>query len=434
MSSTKYFLFLFLVLFFSVSASASVGVVLDDVYSPGQTIITNLEGDFLSSISREDLSFYDDRKLIPMVYDLAKLGETYFMYVVLPLEVRNYTLRIKDAHYFEGGVEVRSTISQNFSVVGNVTGFSVSPGLMITSGDFSIKLRNLGSSLEVASSFEGVGDNYNLGAGKTTEVKLSTQHISESGLYSLSFSGDGLAYKIPVMVLKEGSPGFDNETLHSDSNVPFVLRPNELSIDLLKGSSTSLNISIENSADYMLDEILFSYSDDLSGIIEVTPARLTNITPLSVMSTTLVIRVPNREDLFEGSLTAFSSNYSDSSLVLIRSLSEAPAPPQGGSNMIVSQSCVSLGGILCYADEVCSSSSVSSAEGSCCLGQCILDESSGGTSKIVVTIIIILVLVILFFLYRKYKKSGKGEGADNKIKSLTESFDSSYTPGSPAKK
>ncbi len=418
---------LILVSLFALSgASSALNITLNDNYKQGQTIIAELKGNIITPISQDDIAFYEGRKLIPMIYDIEKLDDKYFLYAVLPVEERNYTLKIKGIHFFEQGREKKEDLLRNFSVSDEVADFSVSPGFITAGKDFSINVKNLNDDLDISAEFGKEKSTVSVGAGRTKDIKFSIRSIQISGLYYLKVSSKGTAYNIPVMALKN-----DSETSTSGQtpdNAPFRLGPNELSLEIIRGSSTSVNLTLENLMEQEIKEIHLSYSDDLAGIIEIQPQLISNLSQLSIKNIQLFITSPNRIDDFEGSITAFSENYSDSTKVFISVVDELNSSKPSANNISSSNlnSCVSLRGVICFSDEACEGNSTNSIEGACCLGQCVVKSSAGGgsTGKIIIFVIVIIVVIILFVLYKKYRSPPKSP--EKKIEEMTTKFDKGF--------
>ncbi|MBS3074793.1 hypothetical protein J4447_05080 [Candidatus Pacearchaeota archaeon] len=414
-----------LVLSLNLAPVLALNITLNDNYRQGQTIIAELKGNVITPISQDNVAFYDGRKIIPMIYSISKLDDKYFLYAVLPVEERNYTLKIKDIHFFEQGREKKEDLLKNFSVSGEVAEFSVSPGFVTSSKDFSLKVKNLNDDLDVSTEFGKEKSTISIGAGRTKDLKFSTGKIQNSGISYLKVSSKGMAYNIPVMVLKNESFNYSDQPSVSPL---FILGPNELSLEIIRGSKTSVNLTIENFMQEEIKELRLSYSDDLAGILEIQPLIISNLSPSSIKNIQLFITSPNRIDDFEGSITAFSQNYSDSTKVFISVVNELNASRPSPNNISSGSlnSCVNLGGIRCFSDEACEGNYTNSIEGSCCLGKCISKSQAGGgsTGKIIIFIIIIAVVIVLFFLYRKYKSPPKTP--EKKIEEMTTKFDKKF--------
>ena len=111
-------------------------------YSPRETMIVRIDGNFLNPITPENVFFYSGRQLVALEYDVAKIDDSFYIYAILPSIERNYTLVIKNAHYFELGKERKEELRYNFSVSGNISEFTIKPGFVIASTDFPITVES----------------------------------------------------------------------------------------------------------------------------------------------------------------------------------------------------------------------------------------------------------------------------------------------------
>jgi len=397
-----------------------------DSYSPGQTLIAEFKGNFLNSIKHNDVSFTYDRKIIALDYDILKMGDKYYLYANLPLEERNYTIKISNVHFYEQGQEKWINFTQNFSISGPTAPFAVNPGALITNSDIPLSLRNLGDNIVISVKLGTFKQTYNLGYAKVQDIVIPISSVSQAGMYNISVSSSDLDYSIPTLIVKESSNLTDNSII-SNQTPQFRLGPNEISMEILKGVSTYLNLTIENLGDSPINLIQFSYSKDISSIVDTSPSIVENLGPYSVRNIQILISAPDRRDDFEGILTAFSDNYSDSTKFYINVVNELNSSTADNVSSSSLNSCVAVGGILCFTDEVCQGNYTNSIEGLCCLGRCIARSdisSSGGSTKLIIIILIVLVLGVIYWLYRRYRLNIKTP--EKKIGELTKKFDSEF--------
>ena len=118
-----------------------------------------------------------------MVYDLAKIQDSYYLYALLPYKERNYTLIIKNAHYYEVGQEKKQDLKFDFSVSGNISSFSVNPGFVITDKDFTIKARSNIKTITLQAEFVNSTQDFTISSGQ--EKRLRLDKILFSGLRKL---------------------------------------------------------------------------------------------------------------------------------------------------------------------------------------------------------------------------------------------------------
>ncbi|MEM4325998.1 MAG: hypothetical protein QXU40_01730, partial [Candidatus Pacearchaeota archaeon] len=105
-----------------------------------------IPGYFIDRITQDDVFFYRDHERVPIVYDVLKVEDGYYISAIL-LNKRpgNYSLIIKNVRHKEGIRESRDDIIKNFSIKEGVADFYVTPGLLLLSNpdNFSIEIQNL---------------------------------------------------------------------------------------------------------------------------------------------------------------------------------------------------------------------------------------------------------------------------------------------------
>lgn len=417
--------FFFLSLIILSSLSSAMQLVVDNNYHPGQTMIAELKGNVISPITRNDVNFYSGRDILSLDYGIERIDGKYFIYASLPLEQGDYEVIISNVEHFEQGSERVSNVSANLSVNGSVADFSVSPGVIVTNKDFSLTVKNLGDDLSLTSSFNNKQLVNNIGYGKVKQLSFSTGSITNSGLYTLTLSSSGTTYSVPVYVISSSS----NVSPSNNITKPFSIGPRDINLQIIKGVTRYVNLTIQNLDKELIDKVTISYSKDLSSIISFDSLLIENLTGFSVRNIPLKIVTPNRVDTFEGLITFFTENFSDSIKVFISSVNNLNSSATPKDNLTTGNlnSCVSMGGVLCFSDEICIGDYTNSIEGLCCLSQCSPNgkASGGGSASTIIIIIIVLVLLVVGYLfYKKYKES-KGSSSQ-KITSLTKKFDAQY--------
>jgi len=146
---------------------------LKEKYKPGETLIIKISGNFIKPLKPSDILFYSGRLYIPLVYDLTKIQNTYYIYALLPEKERDYTLIIKNAHYVEVGQEVQEDLKYNFSVSGNITPFSINPGFIITDKNFDINVESKIKSINLRTEFLNSTKEIEIGVGQTKKIPFS---------------------------------------------------------------------------------------------------------------------------------------------------------------------------------------------------------------------------------------------------------------------
>jgi len=195
----KYILVLIVFSLFPLASALTVNM--KQQYQPGETLIAEISGTFLDALTPSQVYFYSENTFIPMIYDVGKIKDKYYIYSILPLRERNYTLIIKNAHYLDKGQEKYQDITRVFSVKGEVIPFSVNPGFIVTNQDFFITVASNSETQTVKSDFLGSSQTQDIQEGISKRVYFSTSQITNFTYSSIKFSSGNIVYDVPVAIL-----------------------------------------------------------------------------------------------------------------------------------------------------------------------------------------------------------------------------------------
>lgn len=187
-----------LILAINVSA---INLNMKENIKPGETLQAEIEGNFLSPLTQDDVYFYSDRLQIPLIFDIARIQDKYYIYALLPVAEKNYTLLIKQAHFFENGLEQTQDIQKSFSVEGNITDFSVTPGFIIASENFSITVESKNKALNIEAKFLTKSQNIQVPAGQKRKIYFSIDKIENFTLTNIEISALSTKYNVPSAII-----------------------------------------------------------------------------------------------------------------------------------------------------------------------------------------------------------------------------------------
>lgn len=404
---------LFLILALPLSLALSVDI--QSNYLPGQTIIIKLDGNFLDNIQKSDVSFMSGRDFLPLTFDLAKIKDDYYLYAILQDFPRNYTLTIKNVHYTESGIEKTSNLVYNFSTSNNTALFSVEPGFIIATSNFSVKIKSRIQDINVQSSFLNSSQNIFIKEGKSASLFFSAGNSENLNFLAL-FSGD-LSYNLPVYIIKKQR--IINASLPLTSlkfNKPVF------NLSIIKKQNFQFEIELLNNGQTDLHNITISSDSEL---VKISPEKINSL--LSEDSVLLNLSVKAGESgVFSANLKASADDYEASSLIYLNSLENLASYTNFTKNMSdipVSKTCGEEQGIFCQADEICSSNVKLTSEAKlCCLGKC--NKASSGGKWIFLIILLIILAAGGYFFYRKakLKKFTAGDFLKDKQKEYAERF------------
>ena len=378
-----------LLFIFLLNAVSGISTTLAPIYQPGETIIIKIEGNILQPIQPSDVLFKRAHVAVAVNYDIKKIGDNYYLYAQAPTNKNNYTLFINDIATTINGVITSLDFNQSFSIDGNITDYSVSPGFVITNQnkmDFTINL-NLDQPISISTNFPDE-HSVNLNPGANT-ISLSTEG-KVSGFYEIILG----KYNIPIQITGSQT----NQTQTKNNNL--ILTPTTINRVILANSPYSFNISITNNGSSNMENLKFSFND---AIFNITPNLIISITPQETKEITISLLKLSGSSLQE-EIIIYDASDKLVSLKLNMSFTddENKTSPVIDSNL--KYYCSELNGIFCASNEVCSSDTIPSIDGLCCTSTCtVKEESSFGWIGYVSILTIILILIFVYFKYKKAK-------------------------------
>lgn len=363
-------LFFVLLAFFLIPSVFAISLDLKENYAPRETMIVKIDGNFLDPIVPGNVFFYSGRQLIALEYDVAKIDDSFYIYAILPNIERNYTLVIKNAHYFELGKEKTEELRYNFSVSGNISDFTIKPGFVITSIDFPITLESNTDRMTVDIKYQTYSTSVEVLPYKIKSYTIPLIYSPTATF--LEIISENTAYKIPVKSLsypkKPKSISFTNIfynfTIYRGSQYPIKLVLSN------KGSDAIRDIEISSDDEFDFVPITIPVLEPNS-IIEI------NITaPLDTLDTNVYAESDTDDVEAETRL-----------LVNVLSLNIEETPEEE----ISKHSCKEFyKGDLCEENEECSGvERTDTLEGKCCIGECKEKVSIG---RIIIILLIIAAL------------------------------------------
>jgi len=213
-------LVLMTLVFFLGSVSA-ISTSIKDSYSPGETIITEISGDIRGSITSSNVKLERISNIsgspifVPRYFELKKLGESYYLWFDAPEPAENYTLTIKNITTVVSGKVQEIKYQRNFSVSGNLTDYSVSPGFISTNKSFQINAK-LNEDYDKQIDLEFLKKTKTtLKPGENT-LEFSISGINQSGLLNLSVG----KYTLPIYVQVGKKTGVSNVSNATEINEP----------------------------------------------------------------------------------------------------------------------------------------------------------------------------------------------------------------------
>ncbi|MBU1988042.1 MAG: hypothetical protein KKD94_01000 [Nanoarchaeota archaeon] len=186
------------VLVMLVQGIYAVSSDLRDSYAPKETMIGEFSGGILAPIAREQVSVIRDGHIdVAVEYDIRKLGQGYYIWLISPQNTGNYTLKVRDIIAFVGGVPDVVDYEKEFIVAGEIVDYSINPGFVFASDDFEIAATLYESSKTIEIDFPEVRE-INLVPG-TNHIDFPIGDLI--GVYSARISVG--RYSVPAYILGE---------------------------------------------------------------------------------------------------------------------------------------------------------------------------------------------------------------------------------------
>lgn len=372
----------FLILFFLVLIPLSSGIstTMLPAYQPGETMIIEIQGNILSPIDRSDIVFRRAHVAIAVDYDVKRVLDKYYLYAQVPLSSNNYTLYINDISTTLNGQNQIVDFNQTFEVSGNLTEYSINPGLIITDKDFSLTIKsNLDQQTTISSDFPEEST-FTINPGNN---ELNFDVSSKSSGFYLATIGK---YKVPIQIIKSQSTKSDFSISVFPKFVKEVLKLNSLK---------SYNFSIFNNGNDSIENLYFAYNQEIFSLDRESFSLAPN------ESINLSVTLKNSTQNFNEIISIALGSDMLANITFRISFTQNDSQVTNSSNP--EYYCSELGGSFCSAVEVCSGQSIQALDGLCCVGSCNLEEKS--SSKWVVYLLVALVLVVIIFIYLRYKKA-----------------------------
>ena len=410
----------FLMFIFLASSAFAISISTQETYQPGETFISEIQGNILQPIYSEDVGLKRKNVQVPWEYDLKRLGDRYFIYGVLPDSENTYTLIINEIITTVNGKTEEITFQQNLTVIGEHALYSVKPGFVITQGDFEL------SAFLYSDFLQTININYP----EETTLDLSPgQNIftfstfnTEPGFREIQF-GD---YTIPLLIIS------DEPEIEYLPPLRFFPRNIE-SIIFLEDPLSSYPFEILNSGDVELIDLELDFNRDL---FLIEPLEISRIPPDARAYFNLSLR--DRTPIDEV-ITLRSGDLEFEFPIVVdytERESEADTPYlQDDYTETQAYFCSELNGRICTAQEACSIENVNALDtANCCLGSCIAQEQESVTSFAWIGYMIALVvLLVLVIIGGRYLKSRKNKANPMKAKiSKAEKSNSSFSLRKPS--
>jgi len=217
----KKFLILFFILLLVPFLSAAT-IDTKEEYKIGETLIAKISASFAETLKLENIYFYRGHTKAPLDFEIAKLGNYYYIKASLVTKnPDNYSLIIKDINYYDSGLIIDDEITADFIIINESAEFTVDPGFILTSENFSIDVSSLSNSeiivnIDVPDKLISQ-DSIEVAPGKTETIDFKLKDLEEDFSGEITLSFDPINYKIPIyLYFKTSDVGCGNKILELD--------------------------------------------------------------------------------------------------------------------------------------------------------------------------------------------------------------------------
>ncbi len=377
--------------------SSAISTDMKSTYAPAETMIIKISGNIVDPLSVKQVQFIRAGNVqeVPMTYDLKKLGDTYYLWAIAPKSINSYTLVVKDVSTTVAGTPAKIEFRQNFSVSGNLTAYSISPGFILADREFQIQVQLYTDEPKSISTNFPKERSVSLQPGTMT-VMFPFENVVGTQVRTITFG----TYTLPAYLVG-GSLGSSSG---SALDVPLSFAPTLLSRTLsLNQKNKSILFNIVNTGKEEISKIRMTYDSTIfslspEGDISLKPgeSETYSLTPLKNDGIRIQEQISARSGEWNIVLPLridFIQNRTDD-LPLEKNVSDL-------------YRCSEFGGNICTDKQTCTGTINISQEGNCCIGICKNNPSDGGTSGSTVIGYLLAVLVVLGlgYLYWKYKKT-----------------------------
>ncbi|MEK6842115.1 MAG: hypothetical protein AABX91_03115 [Nanoarchaeota archaeon] len=396
----------------SLISAAQINFTKDsNSFDKGETLIAKVSANFLEQPTRSNVFFYrnGNPSNIPFVYEIANINDDFYLYALIAdKQAGNYSLVLEKIKYMKGALESEENLVKNFIITENLSDFSVTPGFIKTSQDFSLEVQNLQENQITIS----ISTPKNLSAQKSITVKsgeikeipfVSSGQSSE--VENIKLSSTNTKYLIPSFVNSNVLPSSASDITSSNGEESFRLEPNQMSVSMATNSTAKRIVYVLNTGDLDLENLTFSIPTSL--VNYVTISSPSTVGKNSSEQVEITINSGSIEKSVSDEVTVRTENTTSSFEISLDFISDyiAPVGEETSSEPVILTTCTQLKGKVCTSNETCSGETAKVSEGVCCVApaQCEVIKKSS-TGKIIGWSMVALVILFLLWFFKRYKR------------------------------
>ena len=374
-----------------VPLTSAVSIDIQPSYHPGETLISKVYGNILEQIPRENVELLRGHVQVAADYDIKKIGNDYYIYMILPTVQNNYTLVIKDVVTTVNGTIQTVTLEKNFTTLGPLIDYSINPGVIISKENFKINIFSyIDSQISINTDFPDERSII-LNSGENS-INFDISLIN-NGIYTANVG----TYNVPILINKEEDNSLDSR------NLKFL--PGSIEGIVLINHNNNYPIRLVNSGSLDISDLTFEFDKTL---FDISPSI---VSLESGQSVELNLTVKKKNQPINSQIIV---RYGDQTSTLLVNLdyttnSSNIIDPYNQSSAGKNYYCNELQGKFCGSGETCSTDTLATLDGqNCCIGTCTTpSKSSYSWLGYLIVFILIVVLLIIGARYYKTKKIKK---------------------------
>lgn len=421
---------IFIVLFLILPSISAISIDLKPSYLSGETIIAKISGNFIGSISSDNVIFYRGYTKIPIQTVVSKLGDNYYIYAqTFGKQPGNYSINLHEIQYFQQGLVKNDDYFQNFSISNSNADFYINPAVISTKGPFKINIQNLLSSdlsidiyenevpvndsSEEPSFFDLLFGTSSIPQEETTRTEIIPGDVAKDILFNLTKSNqtdvkfiqlksNNINYTIPVELI----------VTEEEKIIPLkhlIFSPNILNFSMSTNSNTTRIIYLYNDGNLDLENISFILDDSLIPYVTLDSDKIDNLKENKSIKLTLKFSSDDQEKNFSGAIKAnYSNNYAY--LEIFTNFIKDYIPTIEDNQTIFDPAenvlkCQEQNGTICQEGYVCTGDIEPASDGLCCFDSCVEENKSGSGNKLLGWLILIVIgAALIWFFKTKYPK------------------------------
>lgn len=202
---------IFILILFLMPIISAASINTKASYDIGETIIAPVYGNFVTDLSEENVFFYRQSTYggvyvqIPMSYDVAKVGDTFYIKAsLIGKNPGNYSIKIKNIYYYSGGTPTNEEITQKFTISQTLADFYTSPGFYVGSNNFSFKVTSLQDTPLIVfitkPSGVSAANSVSLGSNQEKTITFDISDMSEDIDDFIKLSTSNTEYNVPIFL------------------------------------------------------------------------------------------------------------------------------------------------------------------------------------------------------------------------------------------